>query len=109
MLLVLLNFLDILDRDCVELVLEQLDAREREWVGMWVDSIVDLHGILHFPREGALRVEQFLLLGFLGCFLLLQGCLSGGFFGGMSIALFWIFTLKQHVQGLFDIAVVSFE
>lgn len=32
MLLVLLNLLDVLDRDCVELILEQLDAGKGEWV-----------------------------------------------------------------------------
>lgn len=98
MLLVLLNLLDVLDRDCVELILEQLDAEEGERVWTRENDLQHLHDILHLAREGALGVEQTLLFGFLGGLLLPQGCLFGGLFGGAFIALLGIYVLEQHVQ-----------
>lgn len=94
MLLLLLDLPDVLDRDCVEFILEQLDAREGEWVQRKSNNIQHLHDILHLTREGALGVEQTLLFSFLGSLLLLQGCLFGGLFSGAYITLLGILALE---------------
>jgi hypothetical protein len=56
-LLILLDLSDVLDRDCVELVLEHLDAEQCEKLHKGVASIKYLHDIFHLTCESTLGVE----------------------------------------------------